>query len=513
MTIRWLALIALLLIGHGLLTATAQVKSLEAAPDALLRIELFDPETGRSNLLGMGSHIGNGNVLTSSAVIQGQLLSQLRVTSLGSENALLVDTAVFEDSRLAVLTVQNTADLGLNYFALSAQGVAPRTDTEGSDPAAILWTIADRSLEQSAPTIVSVAGGTMGLNADLNYSAVGAPVLNQCGHVIGVVEPGGSQVTSEAQSFAGQLPPVLMSGPHRSISVDRLKSALSASNVAFTTGEAENCVTPHFLEWDRIRKAEQEAADAAQELAAAERQLAEVRAETLRQEAIAAAAEERAAEALRLQEEAERQAGLADEKRIEAEAAEDEARQGEAEARQGERDAIDARDRADRTAEVNSGFGRWTLYLSGIVVALILLATLLMVLRSRRTAKLSSLQTANLQKILDRSLHGDKIFLTDASGRRIAIDGVGLADPELGLIIGRNSKQSDIPIQGEDVSRRHAKLFVTDEGLFIEDIGSENGTSLNNTRLSAYQPKLIKHDDMVGFANQWFKIVFQSRDK
>ena len=505
MLIRWATLFALILFSHISIVAQAQVKSVDAARSALLRVELYDPETGRSTLLGMASHIGNGNVLTSNEVVRGQPLKNLRLTSLNSDNALLVNSVVFEDSHLALLTAENATQLGLNYFALSAQGVAPRTQAEPSDPISVIWTTADRSVQRFSPTILSVDSIAMRFNADLNYSAMGAPLLNQCGHIIGLVDPSEPQPFADAQSFAGQLPPILMSSPHVSIDLDRLKSALTLSNVSFTTGEVDNCVTPHFLEWDSIRKAEQAADDAERDLVAAERQLELVRAETRRQQEIAAAAEQRAIDAKALQDAAELKADEADRKRIDAEAA-------EAEAREDEQVANEARNRANRSAEVNSGFGRWAIYLSSSVVALIVFAALLVWMRSLRAVKLSAKQTADLQRVLEQTMHGNKIFLTDSTGRRIAVDGVRLADSKLGIVVGRSSKQSDIPIQGEDVSRQHAKFFVTDKGLFVEDLASENGTSLNNTRLTAYQPQIVENDDMIGFADQWFKVVFQKRE-
>jgi pSer/pThr/pTyr-binding forkhead associated (FHA) protein len=51
------------------------------------------------------------------------------------------------------------------------------------------------------------------------------------------------------------------------------------------------------------------------------------------------------------------------------------------------------------------------------------------------------------------------------------------------LEIGR-SKQSGIPLHDSEVSRRHARLAAHDGTLFVEDLGSKNGTFLNGRRVT-----------------------------
>ncbi|MEK6221288.1 MAG: FHA domain-containing protein [Chloroflexota bacterium] len=52
------------------------------------------------------------------------------------------------------------------------------------------------------------------------------------------------------------------------------------------------------------------------------------------------------------------------------------------------------------------------------------------------------------------------------------------------LVIGRDAA-GDVVILTSDkqVSRRHARLTVTDEGLLLEDLGSKNGTHLNGNKI------------------------------
>jgi pSer/pThr/pTyr-binding forkhead associated (FHA) protein len=50
------------------------------------------------------------------------------------------------------------------------------------------------------------------------------------------------------------------------------------------------------------------------------------------------------------------------------------------------------------------------------------------------------------------------------------------------MTIGRQS-DCGIPIQAEEISRQHARLQVTAEGVMVEDLGSANGTWINDKRV------------------------------
>ena len=59
-------------------------------------------------------------------------------------------------------------------------------------------------------------------------------------------------------------------------------------------------------------------------------------------------------------------------------------------------------------------------------------------------------------------------------GRNFALTGT--------MTIGRQS-DCGIPIQAEEISRHHARLQVTAEGVMVEDLGSANGTWINDKRV------------------------------
>ncbi len=51
------------------------------------------------------------------------------------------------------------------------------------------------------------------------------------------------------------------------------------------------------------------------------------------------------------------------------------------------------------------------------------------------------------------------------------------------VVIGRQT-ECEIPIPSEEVSRRHAELRVTPDGIMVEDLGSSNGTYVNDKRIT-----------------------------
>lgn len=66
-------------------------------------------------------------------------------------------------------------------------------------------------------------------------------------------------------------------------------------------------------------------------------------------------------------------------------------------------------------------------------------------------------------------------------------------------MVGRDLA-NDIAISDPEVSRRHAR-FVMKEGIvFVEDLGSTNGTFLNGTRLSSPQP--LRPGDSITFGDK-----------
>lgn len=72
---------------------------------------------------------------------------------------------------------------------------------------------------------------------------------------------------------------------------------------------------------------------------------------------------------------------------------------------------------------------------------------------------------------------------------------------------------SDVSISDPEVSRHHARFFMQDESIFIEDLGSTNGTFLNGERVST--PQQLRQGDVITFGEKIvmvFERVIYDRD-
>lgn len=65
------------------------------------------------------------------------------------------------------------------------------------------------------------------------------------------------------------------------------------------------------------------------------------------------------------------------------------------------------------------------------------------------------------------------------------------------IVLGREST-CDVIISDRQISRFHARLTPTSEGVILEDLGSKNGTHLNGTLISA--PVVLQDGDLVSVA-------------
>jgi len=70
-----------------------------------------------------------------------------------------------------------------------------------------------------------------------------------------------------------------------------------------------------------------------------------------------------------------------------------------------------------------------------------------------------------------------------------------LEKPEITL--GRDLS-NDIPVPDQEISRRHARFLTRTDGVYIEDLGSTNGTFLNGVRISSAQR--LNNGDLITLA-------------
>lgn len=82
----------------------------------------------------------------------------------------------------------------------------------------------------------------------------------------------------------------------------------------------------------------------------------------------------------------------------------------------------------------------------------------------------------------------------ESQPRLISSDGRSFAVADLPLIIGR-SPDVDVVVHDANVSRQHAEVWRTSEGVAIRDLQSTNGTYVNGHRISAVS--LSPRDDVM----------------
>jgi hypothetical protein len=60
------------------------------------------------------------------------------------------------------------------------------------------------------------------------------------------------------------------------------------------------------------------------------------------------------------------------------------------------------------------------------------------------------------------------------------------------------SEKADIQLSDDSISRNHVRLHNLDEGLFIEDVGSSNGTYIRGIRIFAREPLYVGDEVRLG---------------
>ena len=88
-------------------------------------------------------------------------------------------------------------------------------------------------------------------------------------------------------------------------------------------------------------------------------------------------------------------------------------------------------------------------------------------------------------------IHGET---GDGRAISVRIPGGLLAE---GAVIGRSPRTSTFVIEDGTLSRRHARLFSESGVIYVEDLGSTNGTRVNGRALGAREPRAIYDGDRV----------------
>ena len=138
------------------------------------------------------------------------------------------------------------------------------------------------------------------------------------------------------------------------------------------------------------------------------------------------------------------------------------------------------------------------------VVALVTLVALGLALRKPRqeiirvagkmAAPLSRLAQSGLRKQPDIALTG---FDTQGRPVTLRLSRADLDRQQGGFTVGRHPLLVDHVLDGKRLSKRHARFSGRNGAVFVEDLNSSNGTSVNGTACPPFQPVQIRPGDVV----------------
>lgn len=78
---------------------------------------------------------------------------------------------------------------------------------------------------------------------------------------------------------------------------------------------------------------------------------------------------------------------------------------------------------------------------------------------------------------------------------------------ERDMLVGRH-QTADLILQSAEISRKHAAFLVKEDALWLQDLGSSNGTFVNDVRIQ--QETLLKNGDIIQFASLKFSVLTTS---
>ncbi|MBN4053420.1 FHA domain-containing protein [Haliea sp. AH-315-K21] len=328
----------------------------------------------------------------------------------------------------------------------------------------------------------------------------GAALLNNCNQVIGISQHSSPVLSNRLrpdQNFA------------HSANLTSLSNFLSENNVDyieafdFCLSEAEQL----SLAQQKIQEQEDELIFLLeeQELLEEERIRLQEQAEALLAAQEALTAENQA----RIDELAAREAELATSQaaieQAEAEALEQQARQEELEEEARQQEEALAEAAAQQLIDERNRLYQWTGF--GVVV-IALFGFVAVQVKRRKKIQVEAEENINEVKqkseLIESELQKASAEFTDivlsgsddqGAESRLKINGNALIRSDAGQVIGRSAQHADYVLNLETVSRKHLRIFIRNEKIYVEDLNSANGTEINNNVLNAGQEYELNSGD------------------
>ena len=362
-------------------------------------------------------------------------------------------------------------------------------------------------------------------NALVAADHFGAPLYDECGNIVGV------SIADPRLNKADQ-----KKDPEEAVvalNISQISQWLEAVNIQFNVAE-EECISVELqAEESRNKVTEAEAA-----VADAEESLRTAQSQSEEQEAAVADAEEslRTAQSQSEEQQAAAQQAL-DEASANLEGArsaaqlleqelervKEEATQANADLEQSRREAQLLEQELERTREEDERkrseiFKKIELY-GGIAVGILLLVVLLwwMNTRSKNKQITTAHQQAESAESKARKVVAEQrqrlapfeciLEGVDSSGKRylIKFHKQALGTPQ-GVVLGRSPRNAAFIIEHAKVGREHARLYVKEGTLFVQDLSSTNGTWVDGQKVEAKESAKLSNGATLEFGPVRFRV-------
>lgn len=488
-----------------------------AVRESVVQIAVFDGE--EIERLGSGFAVSDDYVLTAAHLVASEEHAVAVPLTTGAEHVARI-VYISERIDLALLAVNGLdlppLTLAVDGFELGRSVYSAGVWTEAEDPIVVA--------EAGEEVAMALSGGSVGRhteipgaddapavllmehNAMFPAAGYGGPLLNECGEVVGInrgaiglslrrLRRGGAPqgvahaVRAPSMTVLLETQGVGFSQSEESCAsalvTARAQAAEAESQAEEAVAQAEEAATRAEETQEQLEQAQQEQEEAAARMAEAESRVGELEAQY--EEAVRAGDEQ--AEALGAQ--------------LDTALEEQEAARSAVGTLEGQ--VAELEERLKREAEADRTRLIVTLSAAGAGLVLVVAVASVALRRRSRQVALAREEAARAQRAAAdaraRPLAHDSAFpdcvLTGETGEGhpVSVKIPGALVGGEGAVIGRSPRNATLLIDDRTLSREHARLFGDEDSLYIEDLGTTNGTRVNGRDLVSGKPVPVKQGD------------------
>lgn len=437
---------------------------------------------------------GKGDILTSAAVLDAG--PRVAVIAQGGAELAAVQKRKEDGSGFAVLRVQGLRGAGL---PVSMVAIAPNTRVFSVLPKAASGTAG--IFAGAAGNVVNRSAGGSRKARFLRHNAIvpprgyGSPTIDECGSIVGLNLPDTEDIV-----FFGAKHRLKPKGSMFALTASEIARRLDSLGVEFARA-TDACASMEQRAQKKAQEAKKAEEDAKKAAEAAKKAAEQARKEKEAREKAQKKAKQAQEQARRAREEKQR--------------LEEEKERARLEALQREEEERKRQERLRRLAIWGGGAG-------GLLVLAIMVAALMSARRKRRAMHALQARAAGsereaaaaqrrLEDIPEPAPFDCVLAGEDGEGAPFALN-LGrdaLGDPA-GVVVGRNPAGSTHVVADQSVSREHARLYVEGGTLYVEDLGSTNGTALNGRALAAGQRAAVGDGDSLIFGSVRLQVAIGS---